>query len=72
MNAEVVADGILLAIGRLSLIICVGSVIVLAVRVAYWIWSDSRQARKVKRAAKRAQRPAKPFSLPDFMGMRGE
>jgi len=67
MNADVIADGIVLAVLRLSL--GMGAVLVL-----WYVGSialDVRRERRRARAAKRAKRPAKAVSLESYLGMRG-
>lgn len=71
MDANTVADGILLAVSRLSLYIALCCAVVLVVRIAWWVLSDWRDARRTKRAARLAKRPMKPVSLESYLGMRG-
>ena len=69
MNADVIADGIVLAVGRL----CLGGFAVMMLcyvaSIALDVWKERRRARLIRRAAKRAQRPVKPFSFESYIGM---
>jgi len=67
MNAEVIADGIVLAVGRLSLGAFGVCVLWYVGSIVLDVWRDRRRAR----ASRLAKRPAKAVSLESYLGMRG-